>query len=66
MAEYANPMDAAAAQALKEFHIMCEQSTRAERDGIQKVIDFQKQWRASAGYRKIWRQLILLKVNGPS
>lgn len=64
MPEYANPMDAAAAQAMKEFHQMCEQATKAELDGIQKVIDFQKDWKSTAGYRKIWRQLILLKVNG--
>jgi hypothetical protein len=59
-------MDAAADKAIKKFTQSVDQLSKKERDGAQFVIEFLKEWKTFAGYRRLGRYLITLKVNGPS
>lgn len=62
-----NPMDAAADKAVKELtQKVVANMTPKERDGAQAFIDWLTTWKSSAGYRRLGRYLVTLKVNGPS
>jgi len=62
----ANPMDTAADQAIKELTTkVVTQLSAKEKDGAQKLIEWLKDWKSAAGYKRLGRYLISLKVNGP-
>lgn len=61
-----NPLDAIANSAVIDLtQNITQQMTPKERDGAQRVIDWMVANKA-AGYRRLARLLVRLKLNGPS
>lgn len=60
----ANPMDVAADRSIKEFTSeIVAQMSAPEKRGAQKVIDWIAINKSSAGYRRLCRYLITIKVD---